>query len=54
MGKVSALHGENFDDPVVLAAVKEVEHLATALRHKIGQKIMILDAGPALHGGAAG
>jgi len=41
--KVAALYVQDFQDPVVLDAVNEVESLATGLSSKIWQKIMILD-----------
>lgn len=41
--KVAALYAQTLDDPVVLAAVDEVEGLTTGLSGKIWQKIMILD-----------
>jgi hypothetical protein len=40
--KLAALYAQQFDDPVVLAAVDEVETLTTGLSAKIWQKIMIL------------
>jgi hypothetical protein len=40
--KLAALYAQNFDDPVVLAAVDEVETLTTGLSGKIWQKIVIL------------
>ena len=43
VSKVAALYAQNFDDPVVLAAVDEVEGLTTGLSSKIWQKIIILD-----------
>ncbi len=42
-GKIAALYVEKFDDPVVLAAVNEVESLTTGLSRKIWQKLMILE-----------
>jgi hypothetical protein len=46
--KLAALYAQNFDDPVVLAAVDEVETLTTGLSGKVWQKIVILSsAGPA-------
>lgn len=46
--KIAALFGERRSDPVVLAAVNEVEQLATGLSTKIWQKITILNnASPA-------
>lgn len=41
-GKISALYVQDFDDPVALAAVNEVEELTTGLSRKIWQKLMIL------------
>lgn len=43
-GKVAALYIQNFDDPVALQAVNEVEDLTTGLSRKIWQKLMILYA----------
>jgi hypothetical protein len=40
--KLAALYAQNFDDPVVLGAVDEVETLTTGLSGKIWQKIVIL------------
>jgi hypothetical protein len=40
--KIAALYAQNFDDPVVLAAVDEVETLTTGLSGKIWQKILVL------------
>jgi hypothetical protein len=45
--KVAALYAENLQDPVVLAAVNDVENLTTGLSRKIWQKITILDTGGA-------
>lgn len=42
-GKFAALCVQHFDDPIVLAAVNEVEGLTTGLSRKIWQKIMVLD-----------
>ena len=42
IGKVAALYVQKFDDPVVLAAVDEVEDLTTGLSRKIWQKITVL------------
>ena len=42
-GKVAALYAQYLDDPVVLAAVTEVETLATGISGKVWQKIVILD-----------
>lgn len=41
--KLAALYAQNFDDPVVLASVDEVETLTTGLSSKVWQKIMILN-----------
>lgn len=43
ISKIAALYIQNIDDPVVLAAVDEVEALTTGLSRKIWQKIMILE-----------
>jgi hypothetical protein len=42
--KIAALYAQNFDDPVVLAAVDEVETLTTGLSSKVWQKIVVLNA----------
>jgi hypothetical protein len=42
--KLAALYAQNFDDPVVLGAVDEVETLTTGLSGKIWQKIVILSS----------
>ena len=44
VGKLSALHGAGVDDPVVLAAVDQIEVLTTGLSRKVWQKIMLLDS----------
>lgn len=41
-GKVAALYVQDFQDPVVLAAVNEIEELTTGLSRKIWQKLMVL------------
>jgi hypothetical protein len=41
--KVAALFVQHFNDPVVLAAVNEIESLATGFSGKIWQKITLLD-----------
>ncbi|HEX8671984.1 MAG TPA: hypothetical protein VF710_08855 [Longimicrobium sp.] len=41
--KLAALYAQNFDDPVVLAAVDEVETLTTGLSAKVWQKMVILN-----------
>jgi hypothetical protein len=43
LSKSAAIYVQDFDDPVTLAAVNEVEDLANGLSRKIWQKIMILD-----------
>jgi hypothetical protein len=43
ISKIAALYVQNFDDPVTLAAVNEVENLTNGLARKIWQKIMIFD-----------
>lgn len=43
LSKVAALYVQNFDDPVTLSAVNEVENLTNGLSRKIWQKIMIFD-----------
>jgi hypothetical protein len=43
INKAAALHVQDFDDSVTLAAVNELEDLAAGLSRKIWQKIMILD-----------
>ena len=43
ISKIAALYVQNYDDPVVLAAVDEVETLTTGFARKIWQKIMILE-----------
>lgn len=42
--KLAALYAQQFDDPVVLGAVNDVQALANGLSNKIWQKIIILDA----------
>lgn len=46
LSKAAALYVQEFDDPVTLAAVNEIENLTAGLSRKIWQKIMILDDGP--------
>jgi hypothetical protein len=43
VSKLAALHAQYLNDPVILAAVNDVETLAHGLSGKIWQKIMILD-----------
>ncbi len=45
-GKLAALYINNFDDPVVLASVNEIEMLTSGLSRKIWQKLMILHSLP--------
>lgn len=43
ISKIAALYVQEFDDPVTLAAVNEVEGLTGSLSQKMWQKIVILD-----------
>lgn len=43
ISKLAALYSQNMDDPVVLAAVDEVEALTNGLSEKIWQKIRMLE-----------
>ena len=43
ISKLAALYVQNFDDPVTLSAVNDVENLTNGLSRKIWQKIMIFD-----------
>ncbi|HEX8691025.1 MAG TPA: hypothetical protein VF746_01185 [Longimicrobium sp.] len=43
--KLAALYAQNFDDPVVLGAVDEVETLCTGLSGKVWQKLLVLNQG---------
>lgn len=43
LGKMAALYAQSFPDPVVVAAVNDIETLTNGLSRKIWQKIMILD-----------
>ncbi len=45
ISKIAALYAQNLDDPVVLAAVDEVETLTTGLARNIWQKIVIIGEG---------
>lgn len=45
-GKIAALYAEELNDPVVLAAVNEIESLTNGFSRKIWQKIMIIHATP--------
>lgn len=40
--KVSALYGQSFRDPVVLAAVSDIETLGASMSNKVWQKIVVL------------
>jgi len=42
VSKISVLYVQNFDDPIALTAVNEVENLTTGLSRKIWQKLMIV------------
>ncbi len=44
IGKIAALYLQEFNDPVALGAVNEIESLTTNLSRKIWQKIMIIHA----------
>lgn len=44
ISKLAALHVERLDDPVVLAAVDDIQGLADGLSAKIWQKIVIIDS----------
>jgi hypothetical protein len=44
--KLAALYAQTLDDPVVLAAVDEVETLTTGLCAKIWQKLVIVNQAP--------
>jgi hypothetical protein len=43
ISKIAALYVQNFNDPITLSAVNEVENLTNGLSRKIWQKIMIQD-----------
>lgn len=43
VGKVAALYVQQLDDPVVLAAVDEIEDLTAGISRKVWQKIMIIN-----------
>jgi hypothetical protein len=43
-GKIAALYVQDFQDPVALSAVNEIELLTTSLSGKIWQKLSLLDA----------
>ena len=46
LSKLAALLVEDFDDPVTLSAVNEVENLTSGLARKIWQKIMVASSYP--------
>jgi hypothetical protein len=50
LSKLAALYVQQFDDPVTLSAVNDVEDLTTGLSRKIWQKIMMLDRPAAVSG----
>jgi len=43
ISKIAALYVQDFEDPVTLNAVNEIENLTNGLSRKIWQKIMIFD-----------
>jgi hypothetical protein len=43
ISKIGALYSENFQDPVLLDAVDDLEDLTSGLSQKIWQKIMLLE-----------
>lgn len=43
ISKIAALYVQNFEDPVTINAVNEIENLTNGLSRKIWQKIMIFD-----------
>lgn len=50
ISKIAALHVQDFNEPVVLGAVNEIEALTTGLSSKIWQKISLLSAAQARPG----
>jgi hypothetical protein len=46
ISKIGALYSENFQDPVLLEAVDDLEDLTSGLSQKIWQKIMLLERVP--------
>lgn len=46
IGKIAALYVQNFNDPVVLSAVDQIEDLTTSLSRKIWQKITLITLPP--------
>jgi hypothetical protein len=51
LSKIAALHVQNFNDPVTLGAVDELEGLCTSVSAKLWQKILIVDRGFAIESG---
>lgn len=43
IGKIAAVYGEQFRDPVLLSALDEIENLSNGFSRKIWQKIMIIE-----------
>lgn len=48
VGKLAALYAQSLPDMAVVSAVNEIETLTNSLSRKVWQKIMMLDADPAL------
>ncbi len=48
VGKIAVLYVQDFDDPVALSAVNDVENLTTGLSRKIWQKLMVIHRDEAL------
>ncbi len=46
ISKLAALYAQNFNDPVALNSVNEIENMTTGLSRKIWQKLMILHMSP--------
>ncbi len=44
VGKIAALYGDQFEDPVVLEMVNDLESLTIGLQRKIWQKIMVMES----------
>ena len=53
ISKIAALYVQDFDDPITLVAVNEIENLTNGISRKIWQKIMIFDRSLAPAGTAA-
>lgn len=49
ISKISALYVQNFNDPIALQAVDEIETLTSGLSRKIWQKIMLIHTGEGGH-----